>query len=60
MESPPGTIGQMAIGDTNSDNYTEIIVPSYNDGIVTVLTYAPEPSNLRMLDRLKTLFMTFF
>lgn len=35
------TVGQTAVGDVNHDGYTEIFVPAYDKGKVTVFTFAP-------------------
>ena len=40
-DSSPGTIRATAMGDFNHDNYTEIIIPSYDANKITILTYRP-------------------
>ena len=51
-DSSPGTIGGMAVGDINHDNYTEIIIPSYDANKITILTYRPGGTPTGMYDNL--------
>ena len=36
-----GTVGQFVFDDVNNDGYTDIFVPAYNKGTVTLYTFAP-------------------
>lgn len=40
-----GTVGQFAFADVNADGYTDIVVPAYNDGTVSLYTFAPSMSD---------------
>lgn len=35
------TIGSIAAGDVDGDGYTEVFVPSYDEGLVYVYTFKP-------------------
>lgn len=39
INSSPGTLGAIAVGDIDGDHHPEIISPSYNDNKISILTY---------------------
>jgi hypothetical protein len=42
FEAKKGTVGYPAVADMNGDGFDDIVVPAYDDGLLEVLTFAPD------------------
>ncbi len=41
LAAPGGTVGQLAVGDVNGDDWAEVFVPAYDRDLILAYTFAP-------------------